>query len=355
MKKVTSRLLFFMISISILILSGCQQERMTAQTDTTIPVRVMEVKKSSIQEFVTTTGTVYAAKETILKTEQAGRYMIQRNPQTGKPFVMGDSVAANTLLFSLDNPEYVNQIAMDSKKLSLESAEREFTKQQSIYEKGGITLSEVKNAEKALIDARYSFDNAEISLAKLEVRAPFNGVIVDLPHYTSGQWVGASTEVATLMDYSSLYAELTLPGKEMDRIQQNQNVVVSNYSQEKQRLEGKVTQISPALDPTSRMFKIKIEASNPDLLIKPGMFVRADIIVQEKADVIVIPKDIILDRRGRKTVYIVQRGIAQERRLELGIETKDTVEVTQGLNPEDSLIIEGFETLRSRSRVKVLE
>jgi multidrug efflux pump subunit AcrA (membrane-fusion protein) len=85
------------------------------------------------------------------------------------------------------------------------------------------------------------------------------------------------------------------------------------------------------------------------------MFVRADIIVQEKADVIVIPKDIILDRRGRKTVYVVQRGIALERRLELGIETSDSVEVTQGLNPDDSLIIEGFETLRNRSRVKVIE
>ncbi len=355
MKKVIPGFIFFIILISFIVLSSCQQERMTAQTDTTIPVRVMEVKKSSIQEFVTTTGTVYAAKETILKTEQAGRYTLQRNPKTGKPFVMGDSVAANTLLFSLDNPEYVNQIAMDSKKLSLESAEREFTKQQSIYEKGGITLSEVKNAEKALIDARYSFDNAKISLAKLEIRAPFNGVIVNLPHYTSGQWVDANTEVATLMDYSRLYAELTLPGKEMDHIQQNQNVTVSNYSREKQKLEGKVTQISPALDPTSRMFKIKIEASNPDLLLKPGMFVRADIIVQEKADVIVIPKDIILDRRGRKTVYIVQRGIALERRLELGIETSDTVEVIQGLNPDDSLIIEGFETLRNRSRVKVLE
>jgi len=355
MKKVTSGFIFFIISISLLGLSGCQQERMTAQSDTTIPVRVTQVEKSSIQEFVTTTGTVYATKETILKTEQAGRYTIRRNPRTGKPFVMGDAVAANTLLFSLDNPEYVNQIAMDSKKLSLESAEREFSKQQSIYEKGGITLSEVKNAEKALIDARYSFDNAEISLAKLEIRAPFEGIIVDLPHYTSSQWVEANTEVATLMDYSRLYAELTLPGKEMGRIQQNQNVAVSNYSQDKQKLEGKVTQISPALDPTSRMFKIKIEASNPDFLLKSGMFVRADIIVQEKADVIVIPKDIILERRGRKTVYIVQRGIALERRLELGIETRDTVEVTEGLNPDDSLIIEGFETLRNRSRVKVLE
>ena len=268
---------------------------------------------------------------------------------------MGDSVAANTLLFSLDNPEYVNQIAMDSKKLSLESAEREFTKQQSVYEKGGITLSEVKDAEKALVDARYNFDNAKISLAKLEIRAPFSGVIVNLPHYTSSQWVEANTEVATLMDYSRLYAELTLPGKEMGRIQQNQNVTVSNYSQEKQQLEGKVTQISPALDPTSRMFKIKIEASNQDLLLKPGMFVRADIVIQEKENVIVIPKDIILDRRGHKTVYVAQRGIALERRLEMGIETSDSVEVIKGLNPDESLIIEGFETLRNRSHVKVIE
>jgi len=355
MKKVTSGFIFFILLISLLVLSGCQQERMTVQTDTTIPVRVMVVKKSSIQEFVTTTGMVYAVKETIILTEQAGQYTLRRNPRTGKPFVMGDSVTANTLLFSLDNPEYVNQIAMDSKKLSLESAEREFTKQQSVYEKGGITLSEVKNAEKALIDARYNLENAKISLAKLEIRAPFSGIIVDLPHFTSAQWVLVNTRVAILMDYSSLYAELALPGKEMDRIQQNQNVAVSNYSQKMQKLEGKVTQISPALDPTSRMFKIKIEASNKDLMLKPGMFVRADIIVQEKVDVIVIPKEIILDRRGRKTVYVVQRGIALERRIELGIETSDSVEVIKGLNPDDSLIIEGFETLRNRSRVKVIE
>jgi multidrug efflux pump subunit AcrA (membrane-fusion protein) len=71
--------------------------------------------------------------------------------------------------------------------------------------------------------------------------------------------------------------------------------------------------------------------------------------------VIVIPKDIILDRRGRKTVYTIQRGIARERRLELGIETSDSVEVVEGLDPGDSLIIEGFETLRNGSRVKVIE
>ena len=359
MKKATTGLrvkpLWVLLFILISVLTGCQQERMTTETDSTIPVRAEEVAKSSIQEFISATGTVYAVKETVITTEQAGEYTLRRNSRTGKSFAMGDSVAANTLLISLKNPEYVNQIAIDSKKLSQESAEREFTKQQNVYEKGGITLSEVKNAEKALIDARYTYENAKISLSKMEIRAPFSGIIVDLPHFTSGQWTAAGSSVLTLMDYSRLYAELTLPGKEMDRIKRNQDVSVSNYSQDKQKLEGTVTQISPALDPTSRMFKIKIEAVNKDLLLKPGMFVRADIILQEKTDVIVIPKDIILDRRGRKTVYVIQRGIALERRLQLGIETSDSVEVVEGLNPGDSLIIEGFETLRNRSRVKVIE
>jgi membrane fusion protein (multidrug efflux system) len=343
------------ILVFLFILAGCRQERMSTETDSTIPVRAEEVAKSSIQEFVSATGTVYAVKETIITTEQAGEYTLRKNARTGRSFAMGDSVAAGTLLISLKNPEYVNQIAIDSKKLSQESAEREFTKQQGVYEKGGITLSEVKNAEMALIDARYSYENAKLSLAKLEIRAPFSGIIVDLPHFTSGQWAAAGSQVATLMDYSRLYAELTLPGKEMDRIKRNQDVAVSNYSQDAQKLDGKVTQISPALDPVSRMFKIRIEAANTDLLLKPGMFVRADIILQEKTDVIVIPKDIILDRRGRKTVYVIQRGIALERRLELGIETSDMVEVVEGLDPGDSLIIEGFETLRNRSRVKVIE
>ena len=353
--KAKSGLILVVLLVLVLAFAACRQEQVPSQSETTIPVRIEEVAESSIQELVSATGTVYAVKETLLLSEQAGRYTLRRNPRTGKTFAMGDSVASGTLLVSLVNPEYVNQTAIDSKKLSHESAERELTKQQSVYEKGGITLSEVKAAEKAKIDARYSYENAKLSLAKLEIRAPFSGIIVDLPHFTSGEWVATGSEVATLMDYSRLYAELTLPGKEMDRIQRNQTVTVSNYSRDTQKLEGSVTQISPALDPTSRMFKIKIEAANKDLLIKPGMFVRADIVLQEKPNVIVIPKDIILERRGRKTVYVVQRGIALERRLELGIETSDSVEVIEGLSPGDSLIIEGFETLRNRSRVKVIE
>ena len=81
----------------------------------------------------------------------------------------------------------------------------------------------------------------------------------------------------------------------------------------------------------------------------------ADIIVNEKESALVIPKDIIIEKRGRPTVYVVVRGFAQERRLQTGMENPDEIEVIEGLQEGDSLIIEGFETLRNQSRVNVLK
>jgi multidrug efflux pump subunit AcrA (membrane-fusion protein) len=103
------------------------------------------------------------------------------------------------------------------------------------------------------------------------------------------------------------------------------------------------------------MFKLRLEIPNKELLLKPGMFIKIDIVVEEKDSTLVIPREIILDRRGSKRVFIERRGIAIERRLEIGLANRDEVEVLKGLEVDDRLIIEGFETLRNRSRVKVLK
>jgi membrane fusion protein (multidrug efflux system) len=266
-----------------------------------------------------------------------------------------DIVKKDDWLISLDNPEFVNQTALDSKKLAHESAQREYTTQQGVYDKGGITLKDLADAQKAFVDSTYSFDNGVLALKKLEVRDPFDGVIVDLPHFTDRQLVDANTVVIRVMDYARLYADLTLPGKEMDRLSQGQRVIVTDYSQPNTAINGTVTEISPALDADSRMFKLRIGIPNPALKLKPGSFIKTDIVVQEKPSALVIPKSIILDRRGAKTVFVIERGIALERRIQTGIENVDEAEVTSGLKPLDRVVTDGFETLRANARVKILE
>ena len=127
-----------------------------------------------------------------------------------------------------------------------------------------------------------------------------------------------------------------------------------NYTMPDDTLNGKITQVSPAINPDTRSFQASILVSNPKLLLRPGMFVKAEVVVARKDSTIVIPKEIIMSRRRGKMVYIVERGVARDRYIQTGLENPDEVEVIEGLKENDRIVVKGFETLRSRSKVKIL-
>ena len=340
--------------IGLLFLINCGSPDTGTDTEIAVPVSVEEIKMKPIEEFLTTTGTVNAVKDGILKSETSGYYRLVTNPKTNRPYALGDFVEKDQVIIHLDNPEFENTTGIESKKLSLEISQQEFEKQQSLYEKGGVTFRELKNAEKLYMDAQYTYDNAKIQLSKLIITAPFDGVIVDLPYYTPGTKVDANALMAQIMDYRNLYMEVNLPGKELGRIKADYPVRVMNYTLPNDTLKGKITQVSPALDPDTRSFKASLNIDNPKWLLRPGMFVKAEIVVASKDSAIVIPKDIILSKRRGKTVYIVEKGAAQERAISTGLENPEYVEVTEGLKKDERLVVKGFETLRNRSKVKII-
>ncbi|MCD4692599.1 MAG: efflux RND transporter periplasmic adaptor subunit, partial [Calditrichales bacterium] len=301
-----STIIFFLITFVILI--SCSDDQSDTGTEISVPVSVEEIKLKPIEEFITATGTVNASKEAILKSETSGFYRLAINPKTKRTFALGDLVKKDSVIIYLDNPELENTTKIESQKLNLEISKQEFEKQKSLYEKGGVTFRELKNAEKTSMDAQYNYDNALIQLDKLKITAPFNGVIVDLPYYTRGTKVDAGLRMTQVMNYSKLYMEVNLPGKSMADIKVNQTVRVMNYTMPDDTLFGKITQVSPALDPDTRSFKSSIVINNSDLLLRPGMFSKAEIIVASKDSAVVIPKDIILSKRRGKTVFIVEKG-----------------------------------------------
>ncbi len=345
----------FLFVAMALLLAGCGDDGPDVDVESAIPVRVEQVTSQPMRAYAFATGTVLASNDATLTALQSGYYRLQTNPRTGKPFAMGDRVQQGEAIVVFLNPEFEYSVAFDSKKLNFEVSEREFEKQKSIFDKGGITLRELTDAERTAIDARYAFENASIQLAKLKTTAPFAGFIVDLPYYSRNQLVDAGALIAQVMDYSKLHADITLPGSEITQVKPNQEALITNYNNPNDTLIGKVTQVSPALDPDSRMFKVALEIDNDSLLLRAGMFVKIDIIVEEKDSTLVIPKDVILDNRGNKQVFVVQKGIAVERTLETGLSNRTDIEVISGLEEKDQLVVEGFETLRNRSRVKVVK
>ena len=340
--------------LALAALWSCAEEGPQIDVESAIPVRVEAVSQWPIAEYVTATGTAQAQRQGNLTCLQAGSYRLQRNPRTGQAFVMGDDVREDELIVMLENPELVNQAGMDSKKLAFSSAQREYEKQQILFDKGGITLRELTEAERAFIDSRYALESAQLQLDKLEVRAPFDGVLVDIEHYSPNQLLAAGAAVGQIMDYRVLYAEVSLPGKEIGRVQPGQHVLATHSgSTAIDTLRGQVAQVSPVLDTQSRMFKATLSIANDSLNIRPGMFMRVDVVVASKDSTIVIPKDVVIDRGDTKHVFVVDKGLALERSLETGLSNRFEIEVLSGLEVDEQLVVEGFETLRNRSKVKL--
>jgi membrane fusion protein, multidrug efflux system len=339
---------------ALLALTACEEQGPRIDVESAIPVRIEAVSRRPIAEYVSATGTVKPLQEAVLKAQQGGRYQLQINPRTDRPYAMGDQVSVGELLVELVNEEYVNQVALDAKELQFSSAQRENEKQQSLYSMGGITLRERTDAERVLIDARYAFENAQLQLAKLNAVSPLDGAVAALPHYSTGQLLEAGADLFTIMDCEELYTDVALPGKEISRVQPGQAVLVTHYgAAEPDTLTGIVAQAAPVLDAQSRMFAARMRVDNDSLKLRPGMFVKLDVIVVQRDSALVVDRDIVIDKDGRKTVFIVEKGIALERRLEIGLGNREQVEVLSGLEEGEQLVVEGFETLRNRAKVKI--
>lgn len=332
---------------------ACGNQNLDVDTSITVPVSVEDIKLRPIEEFISTTGTARAKQEVELLAETNGFYRLATK-SNGKEYALGDFVKANVPFIYLDNPELENNTKIESQKLNLDISKSEFEKQQALYDKGGVTFRELKNAEQAYIDAQYNYDNAKIQLAKLKIVTPFDGIIVELPYYTKGTRVQTNATLGKVMNYEKLYMDVNFPGKHLGRLLVGQKVRALNYTMPEDTLWGNISQVSPALDADTRTFKASVEISNPDWKFRPGMFIKVETIVARKDSAIVIPKDIIIQSRGSQRVFVVERGAARDRRIETGLENPTEVEVISGLNVDERLVVKGFETLSRNTRVKVI-
>jgi len=344
-----------LFAASILALTSCRNQDQNLTADVEIPVSVEELKLEPIEEFVNTTGTAFPKGEIELKSKISASYFLEKNPNTGKSWQLGDRVKAGALIVRLEDQEYVNSVRMETNQLNLELMESELRKQESLYEKGGVTLRELKTASINYENAKTAVVTSRLQLEKTKISAPIDGVIVDLPYHTQGTQVEAGVTMVKIMDYKTMYMDVQLPEKYISVIKPGQVVKLTNYTIPDDTIIGNVTQLSPAINADTRTFKGTVSIDNRDFLLRPGMFVKADIVTSRKDSAIVIRKNIILSRQRGKTVFIVDRGVAAERIIETGLENITNVEVTRGLAKNERIVTSGFETLSNRSKVKIIK
>ncbi len=345
--------ILYAAAATLLMASCSSATTTTSQVQISTPVTIEEVELSSLEQLTTTNGTLIAMSSAIVTNKVEGVYRPATNPATGKVFKIGDKVKAGSVLARIEDEEYVNDLSVGTKKISWEIAEGEYEKYVILQEKGGATEIEVKNAAVSVETTKNSYLNAQISYESLTIKSPIDGVIVDIEYQTPGVEISSGVTLFTVMDYSKMYLDISLSESTMNYINTGLPVYISHYSVPNEYLKASIDQLSPSIDSTTRTYKGVVMVNNPELLLKPGMFVKTEIVIDTAEDSIIIPKEIIRTSRDRKYVFIADGTTALQQTITTGIENDTHIEVTDGLYVGDKLIIDGYQTLRNRGKIAI--
>ena len=212
---------------------------------------------------------------------------------------------------------------------------------------------QLKSAEGQLTSAKGKYEGATAMLAYSEVRSPIDGVVTDRPSY-AGETPAPGSPLLTIMDTSSVIARAHIPQEQAVQLKPGDAATINAPGDID--VAGKVTLVSPALDPNSTTVEVWIEAPSPEGRLRPGTTVTVEMVARTVNDAIVIPVSALLKTpEGATTVMIVKDGHAQQVEVEAGIREDDRVQITKGLSGGETVIVRGSYGLPDKTKVKIAE
>ncbi|MCE2435087.1 MAG: efflux RND transporter periplasmic adaptor subunit [Candidatus Latescibacteria bacterium] len=334
----------FLLVIILCGIVACDQQAEQRTVDLTVPVTVQSVETGTIESIVTATGTLRPVREAQIMTEIRGSLYWSKG-SNNRLLAKGSEVRRGQTIARLDSDEWVVGARVEARKLAVETAKRTLKEQETLFSRQLATEMNVENARKAWADAEANYQDALIKIDKTRLLAPIQGVMSELADITQGTLVTPNTTIAKI--------DLKIPNAQIINVKLGQGIRVSNYALPEEVFEGEIVEMDPAIDPVTRTVQVVGMVDNPDLLLRAGMFVKAEIVTESRQNVVLIARNLVLRRRNQKVVFVEEEGRAQQREVETGLEDRDRVEIVIGLDPGDQLITSNYETLRPRTRVRV--
>jgi RND family efflux transporter MFP subunit len=212
---------------------------------------------------------------------------------------------------------------------------------------------QLKSAKGQLTSAEGKYAGAAAQLAYSEIHSPIDGVVTDRPVYP-GETPAAGTPLLIIMDTSSVIARTHIPQEEAAVLKIGDTATLTASSDV--QATGKVTLISPALDPNSTTVEVWIEAPNPEGRLRPGTSMTLEILARTIKDAIVVPAPALLKTPdGGNAVMIVKADRAHQVGVKTGIREGDRLQITEGIVEGDSVIVTGAYGLPDNTKVKIAE
>lgn len=217
-----------------------------------------------------------------------------------------------------------------------------------------LAAAQAREAQAAYNTAQAMLALAKDNLQRSIVKSPMAGVI-QKRNVVEGQFVDQGDTVALMVQSDPLRLRFTVPESRVSRLSKNMNLTFTVPAYANRHFGGSVYDIGAFADPDTREIICWAHVDNHEASLKPGFFAHVDLKVDSKSDAIVVPLTAVLPSEMGMTAYVVQDGQAHRRVVKTGLNvTGDAVEILEGLEAGEQLVVEGMNALQDGVPVKVL-
>jgi membrane fusion protein (multidrug efflux system) len=261
-----------------------------------VPVELTRAVRGDISTTILSTTTIDTEVKVDVYPKHSGPIVLMRAEE-------GNYVQPGQLLAQIDPAEH--ELSLKQTEASYEELKTTFTRLETMH-KNKMTSQEAYDA------ARFAYEKAKIALdmAKLQVEntrviSPIKGLII-LRGIRYGERVTPATLAYSILDMESRIAEVHLPESEIGRVRPGLAVEIRTDAQAEKVFPGRVRKISPAVDPRSGTVKVTVDLDDTEQLLRPGMFVRVNIVVDTHKDTVLVPRAAALNVDDKLAVFVAR-------------------------------------------------
>ena len=396
------------IAPALLLTTGCSKEE--KEKEPVVTVQTTPAKRDTISQVITAEAVVYPLEQAIVSpkiTAPITEFKVQRGSRVKKGQLLvvlenkdlAGQAEASRGNFEQADAGYVTSVGatipqqLQKAELDAVAAKAAFDAQQKVYDsrkelfqQGALPQRDLDAAAVALAQARGANEMAQKQLADLqrlgkeqavksahgsrlsaegqmrtaeaqlsysEIRSPIDGVVTDRPLY-AGDLATANQPILTVMNLSRLIAKSHIPQTEAAALKAGDPAQV-NVPGLNEPVTGKVTLVSPALDPGSTTIEVWVEASKPNPALKPGMTVEVAMTAKTVKDALVVPTPAVFknDEGASYVVVAGSDGHAHVKTVQVGVHNAEFSQVASGVNAGEAIITSGGYALPDKTQIKI--
>ncbi len=325
--------------------TGCSKSSGKNLNNTAVNVQVKEVTTLDGNEEIAYSGTIEESESTPLSFSGVGtvaRVLVNE----------GDFVSKGQLLATLNEETYKNTYEMTL--ATLKQAEDAYKRLQPMYKNGNLPEVKLVEVETGLQQAKAAAAISKKSLDDCKLYSPVSG-IVGKRSIEPGMTAMPNFSSITIVKIEKVFARVPIAENEIASVKKGDKAKIKIAALNNTEFNGTVEEIGIMADPLAHTYKIKIGINNSNRQIKPGMICNVNLAKQNKSEGLFVPGNAVLvDEQGRNFVYAVNLNKAVKKYIKTGKLLKSGVEVTEGLNLGEQIVVAGLQKLVDNSLIRIV-